>query len=112
MTMKKLIEFSKTDSERYKTIWDLLHDHIDEKDKRLLAAAMAQSLGYGGQKVICELTGVSQATVKYGVAQLTLNFLHFYRLPCFLRIHILNCSGSISKADRISFCFLLSGERS
>ena len=69
MTMKKLIEFSKTDSERYKTIWDLLHDHIDEKDKRLLAAAMAQSLGYGGQKVICELTGVSQATVKYGVAQ-------------------------------------------
>ena len=69
--MKKLIEFSKTDSERYKTIWDLLHDHIDEKDKRLLAAAMAQSLGYGGQKVICELTGVSQATVKYGVAQLT-----------------------------------------
>lgn len=68
--MEKLKEFSAVDRERYKTIWNRLKDHIDEKTKRLLVAAMSESLGYGGQKVICELTGVSQDTVKYGTAQL------------------------------------------
>ncbi len=59
------------DSDRYKSIWDLLYDHMDEKFKRLVDAVMAQSFSYGGQKVICELTRVSRATVKYEVAQLT-----------------------------------------
>lgn len=47
-----------------------MKEHIDEKTKRLLAAAMVKSLGYGGQKVIYELTGVSPDTLKLGVAQL------------------------------------------
>lgn len=68
--MEKLKEFSEKDRTRYKAIFEELKDHIDEKTKRLLAAAMVKSLGFGGQKVIYELTGVSPDTLKLGVAQL------------------------------------------
>jgi hypothetical protein len=65
------MSFSDTERERYKAIWESLEHHIDEKTKRLLAAAMSLSLGYGGNKVIREITKLNPDTVKLGIEQLT-----------------------------------------
>lgn len=68
--MEKMKDFSEKEQARYKSIFNDLKDHLDEKTKRMLAAAMVKSLGFGGQKIIYELTGVSPDTLKLGVAQL------------------------------------------
>lgn len=68
--MKKMGIFTDEDRKRYTTIWDELEKHFDEKDKRLLAAAMSKSLGYGSQKVIIEITKINANTIKYGTEQL------------------------------------------
>jgi len=68
--MKKMGIFTDEDRRRYATIWDELEKHFDEKDKRLLAAAMAKSLGYGSQKVIIEITKINADTIKFGTEQL------------------------------------------
>ena len=54
--MKRLTNFSDTDQDRYNAIWEHMEPHIDEKTKRLLAAAMSLSLGFGGSKVMREIT--------------------------------------------------------
>ena len=69
--MKRLTSFSDIEKERYNIIWEQLESHIDEKTKRLLAAAMSLSLGYGGNKVIREITRLNPDTIKLGVEQLT-----------------------------------------
>jgi len=71
--MKRLKDFSETERERYSEIWNILKDHFDEKDKRLLASAMSLSLGYGGSKVVQEITKLNPDTLKLGVEQLTEN---------------------------------------
>ena len=68
--MKKMSIFTDEDRERYTTIWNELESHFDEKSKRLLAAAMAKSLGYGAQKVIIEITKLNSDTIKFGTEQL------------------------------------------
>jgi hypothetical protein len=69
--MKRLKDFSTTESERYNEIWNRLDGHIDEKTKRLLAAAMSLSLGYGGNKVIRQITKLNPDTIKLGIEQIT-----------------------------------------
>jgi hypothetical protein len=69
--MKRLKDFSKTERERYNEIWNKLEKHIDEKTKRLLAAAMSLSLGYGGNKVMREITKLNPDTIKLGIEQIT-----------------------------------------
>jgi len=71
MKMKRLINFTDEDRERYAQIWNYVHEHIDEKTKRLLAASMSLSLGYGGGKVIREITGLNTDTIKLGIEQIT-----------------------------------------
>ena len=71
--MKRLKVFSEMDKERYSFIWNKLKDHFDEKDKRLLASAMSLSLGYGGGKIIREITELNPDTLKLGIEQLTEN---------------------------------------
>jgi hypothetical protein len=68
--MKKMKEFTEDDMERYKSIWEELEKYYDEKSKRLLAAAMVKSLGYGGQKVINKITKLNADTIKLGISQL------------------------------------------
>ena len=69
--MKRMKEFTETDRERYSEIWSKLEGHIDEKTRRLLSASMSLSLGYGGNKVIREITKLNPDTIKLGVEQLT-----------------------------------------
>lgn len=68
--MKKLSNFTDDDKQRYTIIWQELKKYYNEKDKRLLVAAMVKSLGYGGQKVMREITGLNPDTMKHGVEQL------------------------------------------
>jgi transposase len=44
--------------------------HLDEKQRRLLAAAEAKSLGYGGISRIADVTGISRPTITRGVREL------------------------------------------
>lgn len=61
---------TKEEREKYGTIWNILVPHFDEKDRRLLAAAMTKSLGRGGQKEILEITKLNPDTIKLGTEQL------------------------------------------
>jgi len=69
--LKRLTSFTDEDKKRYDCIWSNVSDHIDEKSKRLLAASMSLSLGYGGSKIVREITGLNPDTIKFGIAQLT-----------------------------------------
>ena len=69
--MKKITDFSETEKQRYTEIWSKLEAHFDEKSKRLLAGAMALSLGYGGNNEIRTITKLNPDTIKLGIEQLT-----------------------------------------
>ena len=66
----KEIAITEVERERYNFIWNELESHYDEKSKRLLAGAMAKSIGYGGKKVMKEITELNPDTIKHGVEQL------------------------------------------
>ena len=44
--------------------------HLDEKQRRLLAAAEAQSLGQGGISRVARIIGISRPTITRGVKEL------------------------------------------
>lgn len=70
MQREKNMILTKEERERYAIIWEELKEHYDEKDRRLLAAAMTKSLGRGGQKEILGITKLNADTVKLGTEQL------------------------------------------
>ena len=44
--------------------------HLDERQRRLLMAAEARTLGHGGIRLVARAAGVREATVSAGVGQL------------------------------------------
>ena len=44
--------------------------HLNEKQRRLLAAAEAKSYGYGGVQLISEITGITRRTIYRGIEDL------------------------------------------
>ena len=48
----------------------VIFPHLDERQRRLLAAAEARSLGHGGIRTVARAAGLSEATVSDGVAEL------------------------------------------
>ncbi len=52
--------------EKYNALWDVL----DERTRRLWAAAEARSLPYGGTSVIASVTGLSRTTILAGIREL------------------------------------------
>ena len=69
--MMTLDEIADLDRSRYTRHFDLLQPHLDEKTKRLVGAAMADSVGRGGQRMVQEITGLSSHTLKLGHDQWT-----------------------------------------
>ena len=53
-----------------KTRFELIKNHLDEKTKRLLCAAEAKALGYGGIKKVYKATHVSPKTISRGLKEL------------------------------------------
>ena len=64
------VDWTDQDRARYQVIFDTVKDHFDEKAKRLLGAAMALSLGHGGQVIMHDVTGLALDTLQLGISQL------------------------------------------
>lgn len=50
--------------------WDLLMPHLDERKRRLLAAAEAQVLGYGAISLVARASGLSRPTIHKALREL------------------------------------------
>jgi hypothetical protein len=50
--------------------FEVIFPHLDERQRRLLLAAEAGSLGYGGVSLVARAAGVSRMTVTTGVEEL------------------------------------------
>src|SRR5205085_8698792 len=48
----------------------VIFPHLDERQRRLLMAAEAGTLGHGGIRLVARAAGVAEATVSLGVAEL------------------------------------------
>ena len=57
-------------AEGIKAKFDALQPLLDERTRRLWAAAEAQAIGWGGISRVAEATGMSQATVRTGLREL------------------------------------------
>ena len=53
-----------------RTRYELLHEVLDERTRRLWAAAEAQALGHGGVQAVSEATGVARSTIYLGGKEL------------------------------------------
>ena len=52
------------------TKWNTLMRHLDERQRRLLAAAEARVLGYGGISLVAEASGLSRTTIHRALEEL------------------------------------------
>ena len=50
--------------------FEVILPHLDERQRRLLLAAEARSLGHGGVSLVSRASGVSRVTVTAGVSEL------------------------------------------
>lgn len=50
--------------------WQILMPHLSERQRRLLAAAEASVLGYGGVSLVARASGLSRATIHKGMQEL------------------------------------------
>lgn len=50
--------------------WQILMPHLDERQRRLMAAAEAQVLGYGGIALVAQASGLSRTTIHKALAEL------------------------------------------
>jgi hypothetical protein len=48
------------------SFFDVVLPHLDERQRRIVAGAMARSLGYGGVKAVAVASGISLSTVQTG----------------------------------------------
>ena len=53
-----------------KVRFETLSPYLDERARRLLAAAEAQAAGWGGVTAVCAATGVARSTIGRGLAEL------------------------------------------
>ena len=52
--------------QKFDSIWP----HLDERSRRMLAAAEARQLGYGGVSIVSRLCGLSRVTITKGIKEL------------------------------------------
>jgi hypothetical protein len=50
--------------------FEVLLPHLNERQRRLLLAAEARLLGHGGVRLVAQIAGVSEGTVRKGVFEL------------------------------------------
>src|SRR5450755_1952932 len=58
------------DERRLAAKFEVILPHLDERQRRLLLAAEARSLGHGGVSLVSRASGVSRVTVTAGVSEL------------------------------------------
>ena len=67
LAMQNIIVAQSTVKEKYQ----LIQGHLNEKSRRIWAATEAKAIGRGGLKIVHEATGLSYATIKNGMSDLT-----------------------------------------
>src|SRR5271163_1058998 len=50
--------------------YEALKTLLDERSRRLLAAAESQAVGQGGISIVAKATGISRTVIRQGIAQL------------------------------------------
>ncbi len=50
--------------------YEALSPHLDERARRLFAAAAARTVGWGGIKLVSEITGIARSTIRRGLDEL------------------------------------------
>lgn len=60
-----------TDERSIKKVFDALQPVLNERSRRLVAAAQAQALGRGGVAVVARAAGVARSTITLGIQELT-----------------------------------------
>ena len=58
------------DREAIRRRWQADGSKRDERGRRLFAASEARAAGWGGRAAVCEITGLAQSTIGYGLAEL------------------------------------------
>ncbi|MEA3281876.1 MAG: hypothetical protein U9Q68_04840 [Euryarchaeota archaeon] len=53
-----------------KKIFETMEGHLNERQQRLLTAAVADALGYGGISTLSRITGMSRTTITSGRKEL------------------------------------------
>jgi transposase len=59
-----------TDAERIRSKFEILSPYLDEKTRRLVMAAEAQAIGFGGISIVARTLGMSRDTIRRGVEEL------------------------------------------
>jgi hypothetical protein len=57
------------DREQMATLWTGMKSQLNEKQRRLYAGTLTTLYGYGGLKVVHEITGMSENTIRIGVRE-------------------------------------------
>jgi hypothetical protein len=58
------------DEEAIRRRFELLDPHLDERTRRLTAAAEAEAIGFGGVAMVARATGFSRLTIRRGIKEL------------------------------------------
>jgi len=58
------------DEEAIRRRFELLSPHLDERTRRLTAAAEAEAAGFGGVAMVARATGYSRLTIRRGIKEL------------------------------------------
>ena len=58
------------DEEAIRRRFELLDPHLDERTRRLIAAAEAQAIGFGGISIVARATGMSRQAISRGIEDL------------------------------------------
>ena len=64
--MRRNLELEATIAEKYAAVEAVL----DERGRRLWTAAESRAIGYGGDALVCDATGVSRPTIRAGRRQI------------------------------------------
>ena len=60
-----------SDQDHVKRVFEALRPVLNERMRRLVAAAQAQALGHGGVTLVAEATGLARSTITQGITELT-----------------------------------------
>lgn len=59
-----------SDEETIRRRFELLSPYLDERTRRLMAAAEAQTMGFGGISLVARATGMARETIRRGIEEL------------------------------------------
>ena len=61
-----------TDTDAIRLRWEAVGANLDERGRRLFAAAEVQAAGYGALKAVAEITGIARSTINRGEDELNM----------------------------------------